>query len=51
MGVQELLPRFMFHYINENDVTYLCLADNNYKMDLAYKFLEDIQGRFLKKYG
>jgi len=40
----------MFHYINENNVTYLCLAGSAFKLDLAYQYLEDLKDRFLNKY-
>ena len=40
----------MFHYINDNDLTYLCLADSAFKLDLAYRYLEDIKEKFLHKF-
>ena len=41
---------FMFHYINENNTTYLCLAHAGYKWELAYKFLEDVKEMFEAKF-
>ncbi len=32
----------MFHYLNEDNITYLCISENNYKLELAHKFLKEI---------
>jgi len=41
---------YMFHYINENNTTFLCLAHAGYKPELAYQYLDDIKSKFEAQY-
>ena len=41
--------KYTFHYIINNDFTYLCLTENCNK-ELAFAFLRDLQYEFLSKY-
>ena len=41
---------FVFHFINEENFTYLCLADEGFAQNLAFLFLEDIKNKFIEKY-
>jgi len=34
---------YTFHYVRENNLTYLCMSDAEYKYDIAFKFLSDIK--------
>ena len=43
--------KFVFHYINENDITYLALADSKFNLKIAHQFLEDVKQRFNNKYN
>ena len=38
-------------YIIQNNVCYLCLADQQFSTKLAFKFLDDISGEFQNLYG
>lgn len=42
---------FLFHYLIENDVCYLVLAEKTYSKRLAYSYLEDIAQEFHAQYG
>jgi len=41
---------FMVHYIVRNSITYLCVAGNHLKLDLAFGFLDKIMKEFETKY-
>ena len=41
---------FVFHYIVERGVTYLCLADEKNKRRLPFLFLDDIKAKFQASY-
>nr|CCA21993.1 vesicleassociated membrane protein putative [Albugo laibachii Nc14] len=40
-----------FHYIVDNQITYLCMADAQFKLRVSFLFLEELKSRFLAKYG
>ncbi|CAD8187094.1 unnamed protein product [Paramecium pentaurelia] len=42
---------YHFHYINENDFTYLCLADAYLSKATAFAFLEEIKESFCQKFS
>jgi Synaptobrevin/VAMP-like protein len=42
---------YVFHYVVENGICYLCMSDEKNKHRLPYAFLQDIQDLFLAKYG
>lgn len=37
--------RYVFHYIVEDRITYLCMSDDQNKRRVPFAFLEDIKGR------
>ena len=41
----------VFHYLVQDGITYLCLADSEGKRRVAFAFLEDIRRRFDAAYG
>ncbi|CAM9565381.1 unnamed protein product [Ascophyllum nodosum] len=41
----------VFHYIVENGVTFLCMADEQSRRRIPFAFLEDIKARFIERYG
>ncbi|MFN6274904.1 MAG: hypothetical protein ACK4ZI_19160, partial [Microcystis sp.] len=52
--------RYFFHYVNANNLTYMCMCDNKLSQDTAFCFLEEIKkldpiktfegkSRFIKK--
>ncbi|ETV95735.1 hypothetical protein H310_10808 [Aphanomyces invadans] len=41
----------IFHYVVDNGITYLCMADNDFKRRVPFQFLEDLKNRFLATYG
>uniref|UniRef100_A0A1D1ZDU1 Vesicle-associated membrane protein 7B n=1 Tax=Anthurium amnicola TaxID=1678845 RepID=A0A1D1ZDU1_9ARAE len=38
--------RYLFHYICEDGVTYMCMADDSFQRRIPFAFLEDIKQRF-----
>jgi vesicle-associated membrane protein 7 len=43
--------RHIFHYIVDDGITYLCLADEEFGRRIAFAFLEDVRNRFKATYG
>ncbi|KAF9984176.1 hypothetical protein BGZ75_004253 [Mortierella antarctica] len=43
--------RYLFHYICEDGVTYMCMADDTFGRRIPFAFLLDIKERFLAHYG
>ncbi|CAI5741944.1 unnamed protein product [Peronospora destructor] len=43
--------RHLFHYIVQDGVTYLCMADADLKRRVPFMFLEDMKNRFQATYG
>lgn len=41
----------LFHYMVEDGITYLCMAEEGFGRRLPFAFLEDIKGRFRRTYG
>ncbi len=37
---------FYFHYINANNITYMCMCDNKLSQDTAFAYLEEIKTLF-----
>lgn len=47
-----LLPcSYVFHYMVEKGITYLCLADEKQKRRIPFLFLDDIKVKFQGSYG
>ena len=42
---------YMFHYINEDDITFICLSEEKYKISLANSFLKELKEKFYSKYS
>lgn len=42
---------YLFHYILEDGIIYLCITDDEFERVRAFQFLQDIQGRFQASYG
>ncbi|OZJ03262.1 Protein transport protein sec22 [Bifiguratus adelaidae] len=42
---------FIFHYIIENGVCYLCICDKSYPRKLAFAYLEELAKEFYLSYG
>ncbi|KAJ9582026.1 hypothetical protein L9F63_003609 [Diploptera punctata] len=42
---------YLFHYLIENEVCYLVLAEKNYSKRLAFSYLEDLAQEFHSQYG
>ena len=43
--------KYIFHYNNDNEFTFLCMTDAAFHNRTAYAFLFDIKDRFFEKYG
>lgn len=43
--------RHVFHYIVEDGLVYLCMADEEFGRRVPFAFLEDIKGRWINSYG
>eukprot|EP00543_Licmophora_paradoxa_P011024 CAMPEP_0202475892 /NCGR_PEP_ID=MMETSP1360-20130828/93139_1 /ASSEMBLY_ACC=CAM_ASM_000848 /TAXON_ID=515479 /ORGANISM="Licmophora paradoxa, Strain CCMP2313" /LENGTH=189 /DNA_ID=CAMNT_0049103073 /DNA_START=473 /DNA_END=1039 /DNA_ORIENTATION=- len=42
---------YVFHYVVENGICYLCMSDEMNKHRIPYAFLTDMKERFVAKYG
>lgn len=42
---------YVFHYVVENGICYLCMSDELNKHRVPYAFLQDIKDRFTAEYG
>ncbi|CAG8438704.1 2505_t:CDS:2 [Funneliformis mosseae] len=42
--------RYLFHYICEDGLTYMCMADDTFGRRIPFSFLQDIKERFLATY-
>ena len=45
------LPSFVFHYVVEKGITYLCLGDEKNKRRIPFLYLDDIKAKFQAAYG
>lgn len=43
--------RYLFHYISEDGITYMCMADDSFGRRIPFAFLEDVKSKFLNTYG
>eukprot|EP01114_Cavostelium_apophysatum_P017016 TRINITY_DN4961_c0_g1_i1.p1 TRINITY_DN4961_c0_g1~~TRINITY_DN4961_c0_g1_i1.p1 ORF type:complete len:222 (+),score=51.91 TRINITY_DN4961_c0_g1_i1:136-801(+) len=43
--------RHIFHYIVDDHVTYICMADEEFGRRIPFAYLEDLKGRFKVSYG
>mmetsp|Transcript_20342 Transcript_20342/g.18481 ORF Transcript_20342/g.18481 Transcript_20342/m.18481 type:complete len:217 (-) Transcript_20342:5-655(-) len=46
-----IYDQYVFHYIIENHILYMCMCDDMNKRRIPFAFLEDIQQRFKVTYG
>ncbi|XP_019868997.1 vesicle-associated membrane protein 7 [Aethina tumida] len=42
---------YLFHYICENRVVYMCITDDEFERSRAFLFLNEVKRRFLSMYG
>ncbi|KAK6173015.1 hypothetical protein SNE40_016555 [Patella caerulea] len=42
---------YLFHYISEDKIIYLCITDDDFERSIAFAFLNDIKRRFQGQYG
>lgn len=50
----DLIPiacRYLFHYICEDGLVYMCMADYSFGKRIPFAYLLDIKHRFLEQYG
>ncbi|KAF9383214.1 hypothetical protein CPB97_006650 [Podila verticillata] len=43
--------RYLFHYICEDGLTYMCMADDTFGRRIPFAFLQDMKERFLAQYS
>ncbi|KAI8351332.1 synaptobrevin domain-containing protein [Mortierella sp. GBAus27b] len=43
--------RYLFHYICEDGLTYMCMTDDSFGRRIPFAFLQDIKQKFLDQYG
>ncbi|KAF9970606.1 Vesicle-associated membrane protein [Actinomortierella ambigua] len=43
--------RYLFHYICEDGLTYMCMADDTFGRRVPFAFLQDMKERFLDQYS
>ena len=41
----------VFHYIVEDGITYLCMADEEFRRRIPFAFLDEVKAKFLDMYG
>lgn len=51
MKMSYVYDQYVFHYIVENHITYMCMCDDMEKRRIPFGFLEDIKQRFQATYG
>ena len=42
---------YLFHYISDNRIIYLCISDDDFERSKAFAFLGEVQHRFNTQYG
>ncbi|KAK3738254.1 hypothetical protein RRG08_039665 [Elysia crispata] len=42
---------YLFHYVTEDRITYLCITDDEFERAKAFMYLNDIKRRFQSQYG
>lgn len=43
--------KYVFHYVLESGICYLCLCERTFSKRLAFSFLEDLATEFQQQYG
>lgn len=43
--------RYVFHYVVDDGVVYMCMADKDSKRRIPFAYLNDIKSRFEEMYG
>ncbi|KAL1931017.1 hypothetical protein VTP01DRAFT_10154 [Rhizomucor pusillus] len=43
--------RYLFHYICEDGITYMCMADDSFGRRIPFAFLQDLKDKFLGTYS
>lgn len=43
--------KYVFHYMVEDGITYLCMADEAFLRMIAFRFLEDMKNKFKQSFG
>lgn len=43
--------KYDFHYINENEFTYMCLTETHFSKKNSFGFLTDLKERFLNTFS
>ena len=44
------LEEFLFHYINEDGLTVLCMTDKTIQKKIAFAFMQDVRKTLLNEY-
>ncbi|KAI8601687.1 putative vesicle-associated membrane protein [Dissophora ornata] len=43
--------RYLFHYVSEDGLIYMCMADDSFGRRVPFVFLQDVKEKFLAQYG
>lgn len=43
--------KYLFHYISENNIVYMCITDDDFQRSKAFLYLAEIKRRFKAAYG
>eukprot|EP00696_Hemimastix_kukwesjijk_P013728 gnl/Hemi2/2737_TR960_c0_g1_i2.p1 gnl/Hemi2/2737_TR960_c0_g1~~gnl/Hemi2/2737_TR960_c0_g1_i2.p1 ORF type:complete len:238 (+),score=72.17 gnl/Hemi2/2737_TR960_c0_g1_i2:143-856(+) len=46
-----IYDKYLFHYVKEDALTYMCMADDEFGRRVPFVFLDDIKNRFRATYG
>ncbi|XP_007645993.1 vesicle-associated membrane protein 7 isoform X2 [Cricetulus griseus] len=50
-GVEETSWSYLFHYICQDRIVYLCITDDDFERSRAFSFLNEVKKRFQTTYG
>ncbi|XP_013419934.1 vesicle-associated membrane protein 7 [Lingula anatina] len=50
-GEARMLKDYLFHYVSEDRIIYLCITDDDFDRSRAFLFLNDIKRKFQTQYG
>lgn len=51
LGVEETSWSYLFHYICQDRIVYLCITDDDFERSRAFSFLNEVKKRFQTTYG
>lgn len=50
-GTFDYEDKYYFHYLNSNKITYICISNSTYQIDLAHMFLDQLKELLLNNFS